>query len=287
MRDTVAITDPEDPRIEAYCHIRERDLVGRRDRFIAEGRVVLDVLVSAGRFEVESVFVLDSRLVGLGPILAHLPRHVPLYVASRAIMDGIVGFPIHRGVLAIGRRRPGATLTGLIGAEPERSTLVVLSGIANHDNVGAIFRNAAAFGAGAVILDEASCDPLYRKAIRVSVGAVLRIPFVREGRIENVVDVLSQAGYRLFALSPGGSIDIGDIETGPRMALVFGSEGHGLPPALMERMTSVRIDMAPGMDSLNVAAASAIALHRLRGAMLSVADRPAPPRAGRGPDRRC
>ena len=262
----IRIDDPADPRIAPYLAIRERDLAGRQGRFIAEGKVVLNVLFSARRFEAESVLVLENRLAGLTETLAHAPEAIPVYVASAAIMDAIAGFHIHRGVLAVGRRRAPETAPELIAALPERALLVVLIGISNHDNMGAIFRNAAAFGVDAVLLDATSCDPLYRKAIRVSVGAVLKVPFaVVEGAGE-LMDMLAAGHVDQIALSPGGAVDIRDARRSPRMALYLGAEGEGLPQELLARLKTVRIGMAAGFDSLNVAAASAIALHRLANA---------------------
>lgn len=257
----IEISDPDDPRISAYRDIRERDLVGRENRFIAEGKVVLANLLNSSRFATESVLLLENRVEGLADQLPLLAPEIPVFVASRAVIDRIVGFPMHRGVLAIGRRGPQPTLPDLLAGRP--SPLVVVSGISNHDNMGAIFRNAAAFGAGGVILDDECCDPLYRKAIRVSVGAALRVPFVRAGSIEAIAGQLEAAGYRQLALSPGGETDLRDVEPSPCTALVLGSEGHGLAKPILQRMTPVRIAMAPGFDSLNVAAASAVALHHL------------------------
>lgn len=257
----IEISDPDDPRIAAYRDIRERDLVGREDRFVAEGRVVLENLLSSTRFAAESLLLLENRVDGLSHLLQRVAPDVPVFVAGRAVIDRIVGFPMHRGVLAIGRRGARQTLPAMLAGSP--FLLVVLAGIGNHDNVGSIFRNAAAFGAGGVILDDACCDPLYRKAIRVSVGAALTVPFVKGGSIEAIAGQLEAAGYRQLAMSPGARTDLREIGPAPRTALVLGSEGHGLPQQIMQRMMPVRIAMAPGFDSLNVAAASAVALHHL------------------------
>lgn len=257
------IEDPRDPRIAAYLDIRERDLVGREGRFVAEGKVVLAALFAGGRFEAESVLVAENRLEGLGGTLAAAPDDLPVHVASAAVMDAIAGFPIHRGILAIGRRRAPETAEELLGSLPRRATLVVLVGLANHDNVGAIFRNAAAFGADAVLLDETSCDPLYRKAIRVSVGAVLKVPFARGGDVAGLVEAVRRHGFETIALSPSGKEDVRSIGRAERVALVLGTEGTGLPATLLAGLRTARIAMAPGFDSLNVAAASAIALHEL------------------------
>ncbi|MEW9804536.1 TrmH family RNA methyltransferase [Mesorhizobium sp. ZMM04-5] len=258
----ISIDDPGDPRAAAYLSIRERDLAGRQGRFVAEGKVVLEVLFSAARFEPESVLVLDKRLAGLTDTLHKAPPSMPVYVAPQSVMDEIAGFHIHRGILAVARRRHEDDAEALIASLPPRAVVPVLVGLSNHDNVGAIFRNAAAFGANAVLLDATCCDPLYRKAIRVSVGAALKVPFATVESAGSLVDLLDRHGFTQIALSPAGTTDIRDASPPHRLALYLGAEGPGLPDELLSRLQTVRIGMAPGFDSLNVAAASAIALHR-------------------------
>ena len=257
----VRIDDPADPRVAPYLSIRERDLAGRQGRFIAEGKVVLNVLFSAARFEVESVLVLENRLAGLADTLRLAPPLMPVYAASQPVMDAIAGFHIHRGILAVGRKRNADNPEALIASLPPQALVVVLVGLSNHDNVGAIFRNAAAFGADAVLLDGTCCDPLYRKAIRVSVGAALKVPFANAADAGSIANLLERAGFGQVALSPSGAIDINDASRPDRLALYLGAEGDGLPVDLLSRLQTVRIGMAEGFDSLNVAAASAIALH--------------------------
>lgn len=255
-----SIDDPDDPRIAEYLSVRDRDLAGRGDRFIAEGDVVVRALLSpSSRFQAESILVSHSRLAALEPLLA-LAGTVPVYVAGRALMDRIVGFPIHRGLLAVGRRGgSGPDSEALAGLASARLVLGLI-GLANHDNVGGLFRNAAAFGVDAVLLDRATCDPLYRKALRVSVGASLLVPFACLATGEDVVRRLAEHGFATFGLSPGGREPIGQVRWPERTALLLGREGDGLPPALLERTRSVHIPMAPGFDSLNVATAAGIAL---------------------------
>ncbi len=260
----IRIDDPDDPRVAPYLNIRERDLSGRQGRFIAEGKVVLNVLFSARRFTAESVLVLENRLAGLAETLSDAPEDLPVYVASAAVMDAIAGFHIHRGILATGRKREPAPVDEMLASLLPRALLLALVGISNHDNMGAIFRNAAAFGVDAVLLDDTCCDPLYRKAIRVSVGATLKVPFAVAGSAEDLAEALSKAEFDQVALSPGGTFDIRDVERTNHMALYLGTEGDGLPKMLIKRLKTVRISMAEGFDSLNVAAASAIALHHLR-----------------------
>ena len=194
--NVVRVDDPDDPRLAAYRAIRERDLSGRLGRFVAEGKVVLNVLFSARRFAAESVLVLESRLPGLSATLALAPASLPVYAAPQRVMDGIAGFHVHRGVLAIGLRRPSEGARELIARLPAKALVLVLVGISNHDNVGAIFRNAAAFGADAVLLDRTCCDPLYRKAIRVSVGATLKVPFGVADDAFELAGVLAASGLR-------------------------------------------------------------------------------------------
>ncbi|BCG78637.1 TrmH family RNA methyltransferase [Mesorhizobium sp. 113-3-3] len=259
--DPIRIDDPRDSRVAAYLDIRERDLAGRQGRFVAEGKVVLDLLLSSGRFGAESVLVLENRLGGLNDILHKAPADLPVYVVASAVMDAIAGFHMHRGILAIGRKETPQAAAPLLDALPDQALVVVLVGIANHDNMGAIFRNAAAFGADAVLMDATCCDPLYRKAIRVSVGAALKIPFASFADTSDFTAMLAERRFEQFALSPRGRIDIRDARPAERLALYLGTEGEGLPESLLARLQTVRITMSKGFDSLNVAAASAIALH--------------------------
>jgi len=262
MSSPIHIDDPGDPRLADYRQVRERDLVGRQGGFIAEGVVVLEKLIGAGRHPLSSVLVAEKRLERLAPLLAGLSADVPIYAASQAVMDAVVGFPIHRGVLAAGvRAKPD--LEALLAALPERALVVGLVGIANHDNMGGLFRNAAAFGANAVLLDDGCCDPLYRKAIRVSVGAALTVPFARAGAAGDLTGRLATAGFTVLALSPRGEHELAALKPAGRTAVLFGAEGPGLPPDLLARVRTVRIAMAGGFDSLNVATASGIVLHQL------------------------
>ncbi len=264
MPHIVPIDDPADPRIAAYVQVRERDVVGRGDGFIAEGEVVLRVLLGGGaRAKAASLLVAEGRLARLAPLIAALDGETPVYLASQTVMDAVVGFHIHRGMLAHGLRPADPGAAALLGAAPARAVVLALFGVANHDNIGGIFRNAAAFGAGAVLLDAACCDPLYRKAIRVSVGATLKVPFARLAAGEDAIGVLEAAGFAPLALSPAGAEPLAGMARPDRAALLLGAEGPGLPPHLMARARTVGIAMAAGWDSLNVAAASAIALHEL------------------------
>jgi tRNA G18 (ribose-2'-O)-methylase SpoU len=259
----VAIDDPADERIAAYRDVRERDLVGREGLFIAEGEVVLNVLVRRARHRVVSLLLAEKRVVALQPLIDLLPDEVPVHVANPAVMDAIVGFPLHRGILALGRRGAEPSAETLLARAGERARVAVLFAIANHDNMGGIFRNAAAFGADAVLLDADCCDPLYRKAIRVSVGGTLVVPFARLRRDEDVLALLERHGFKALALTPAGAADLKDVVPPSKAAVLLGAEGPGLPAGILARAPAVRIPMAAGFDSLNVATASGSVLHHL------------------------
>ncbi len=259
----ILIEDPNDPRISAFRDIRERDLVGRDGHFIAEGEVVLKVFLASGRHEPLSVLIAQKRLDKLAPLLEQVPRSVPIYVAGQTVLDSIAGFPMHRGILALGRRAPMPAASELLAELGPRALVVVLFRISNHDNVGGIFRNAAAFGADAVILDSGCCDPLYRKAIRVSVGATLSVPFARFEASEDGLEALTNQGFEPIALSPAGDIPLARLTRPLRAAVLLGAEGTGLPDDVLMRSRRVGIPMAGGFDSLNVATTSGIVLHHL------------------------
>ncbi len=263
----IEITDPADPRIAEFASIKERDLTGRQGRFIAEGTVVLTMLARAhlagGDVRAEKILLLKNRVEGLSALLETFPADVPVYVAEGAVLDAIAGFHLHRGVLAVGKRVEPPALAVQVAALPAHSLVLVGCGISNHDNIGSLFRNAAGFTADAVLLDETCCDPLYRKALRVSVGSVLTIPYSRQGSAEALLGTLAEAGFEIWALSPSGTVEIGEIMPGERVALVMGTEGEGLPASILDRFRSARIAQAAGLDSLNVGTASGIALYHL------------------------
>lgn len=262
------IIDPNDPRIGAFRAVRERDLVGREGRFIAEGEVVLRGLVCSKRHRPIEVLIDEKRLAKLEPLLAALPPDVPVFGAGQEVIDAIAGFHLHRGILALGECAPALSPDELLTQMPEVARVLVLSGIANHDNMGGLFRNAAAFGVDAVVLDAESCDPLYRKAIRVSVGAALTVPYARLAVGDNGLDLLERHNFKTFALSPRGATALADVVPPARSALIFGAEGAGLPDEVLLRTHTVVIPMADGFDSLNVATSSGIVLHHFLSALL-------------------
>ncbi|MBP2237275.1 tRNA G18 (ribose-2'-O)-methylase SpoU [Sinorhizobium kostiense] len=263
----IRIDDPSDPRIAGFVSIKERDLTGRQGRFIAEGTVVLRLLAAAHRSSrgivAEAILLLENRVAGLRELLAEFPEDVPVYAADARVFDAIAGFNMHRGVLAIGRPDRVPSRDALLASLPASSLVLAACGISNHDNMGSLFRNAAAFGVDAALMDQSSCDPMYRKAIRVSVGSVLVLPFAREGTAAELIDQLNAAGFSIWGLSPRGETDIADIPPAPRTALLVGTEGEGLSPAILSAVRTARIRQRPGLDSLNVAMAAGIALHQV------------------------
>lgn len=260
----ISISDAKDPRLAPYVAIRERDLTGAADgRFIVEGRVTLGILLTRSRFQVDSLFLCETRVRPLEDLLSAVSTDVPVFVAPQSVMDQVAGFPVHRGVLACARK--GAPLE--IGEVLDGArTVLLLAGISNHDNVGAAFRNAAAFGVDAVFLDGESCDPLYRKSIRVSAGTALWLPFVHGGAGEHLVSSVQAAGFAVWAMTPRADAEnVYHLDRPDRLAILLGAEGPGLPDELIEAARPVRIAMAENFDSVNVATAGAIALSWLQG----------------------
>lgn len=258
----IFIEDPSDARIAGFRDIRERDLTGREGLFVAEGEVVLRVLASTqSRCGIRGVLLAENRVEGLREILEGLPAGTPVHVARQGVLDAIAGFHLHRGILALGEKPGVIPAEGLLDRLGDEALVVVASGIGNHDNMGGIFRNAAAFGADAVLLDAGCCDPFYRKAIRVSVGAVLRTPMATGLRMPEVIDQLEARGFTPYAMTPSATLPLHAAPRGGRVAVILGSEGPGLPESVIARCRPVGIRMAGGFDSLNVSVAGGIALH--------------------------
>lgn len=266
---------PEDDRLIEYRQLREnrlaRPLPGApHGVFIAEGEKVVRLLLEGGLYRPRSL-LLSAKREELAREFAEIaPPGVPIYLADQALMDEIVGFPIHRGVLASGVREPlpaaGEILRG------SRACLI-LEGLANHDNVGGMMRLAAALGgltpdgapACPVLLDPASCDPLYRKSVRVSMGHALRVPHTRLPFWPGGLELVREAGLMTIALTTDtDATDLDEVGEIARPALLLGEEGAGLSEKSQRLVdVRVRIPMTPGVDSLNVVTAAAIALSRL------------------------
>lgn len=266
MASIETVEDPEDPRLTDYREIRDAERRRRSGTFIAEGRQVVRRLLDVGRYRARSALVTPPALDAVGAALA--AAGVPTYLVRQDIVKAIVGIEFHHGCLAVGERGAEHTL-GAVLAEARGGCVVVLEDLGDASNVGAIFRNALAFGAAAVLLSPGTADPLYRKAIRVSAGAAVALPFARLADWPRDLERLRDAGYTLLALTPRPeAVDIGALGTRcprpPRAALLLGTEGRGLSAgALAAADLQVRIPMAPEMDSLNVATAGAVALHWL------------------------
>ena len=266
MRDLVeAVVDPDDARLRPYRDLKDSAL--RRSKelaegiFVVEGRLALEAVL-ASPYPLVSALVLDRRLAALADLC--LPVEVPVYVVGDDVMAGVAGFDVHRGLLGTARRLPPAEPADLLGAGSR--LLVVIEGVNDQENLGAIFRNAAAFGAGGVLLDPTCADPLYRRSVRVSLGHVLKVPFARLAPWPAALALVQQQGYCLLALTPAARAEPLEVACsaldGQKVAIVVGAERDGLSPGVLEACRPVRIDMAPGVDSLNVAAATAVALHR-------------------------
>ena len=270
-RPLIRIDDPDDPAIAEFCSIREKDLTGRKGQFIAEGSVVLRLLASAhrakSRFRAEKILLLESKVSGLSELLEEFPDDVPVYIADTHVLDSIAGFHLHRGILALGSAQsltnPAQTMSEL----PEKALVVVGIGMSNHDNIGSMFRNSAAFAVDHFFLDNSSCDPLYRKAIRVSVGSVLTVSWTRHGNGEELLQLLADNQFQILGLSPRGETDLRDFKPSNRVALVMGTEGEGLPVSILSKIGTIRIAQAPGIDSLNLGTATGIALFHAASAM--------------------
>jgi tRNA G18 (ribose-2'-O)-methylase SpoU len=268
-RETV--DDFEDPRLIDYRNLKDSTLAGTRGRFIVEGRGTLRILLARSRYRPDSILLSERTFTALERELAEFQPACPVYVGAQPILDRIVGFPIHRGCLASCARDDLPDPLELARSVKESEAaprIVVLEALTNLDNVGLIFRNAMALGARAVLLCPRSCDPLYRKAIRTSMGGSLCVPFARARDFPEMLSGLRDLGYEILALDPAGaSIDIQSVDAsglGPT-ALLFGTEGPGLSAsALAGANRCVRIGMEAGVDSLNVSVAAGIALSLLR-----------------------
>jgi len=268
----------DDPRLAPYAnqpdawlrasHNPDRvddrpDALTEGGRFIAEGAGVVGQLLRS-RFDVESALVSSARLASHRELLASMPTGAPVFVAPPEIMDAIVGYKVHRGVLACGIRGAPLALERAL-----RPLVVVMHDLANHDNVGGIFRSVAALAGrhGGVLLTPRTCDPLYRKAIRVSMGQALLTPFATVKAGPEGVAMLREAGYLTVALTPAsGAVSIHDLslEPGARVALLAGAEGPGLDArTILACDIALQIPINGEVDSLNVTVASSIAVERV------------------------
>jgi tRNA G18 (ribose-2'-O)-methylase SpoU len=264
----IAVEREDDPRIADYRNVPDPDLALKKGIFIAEGRLVVRRLLTESPLTARSVMATASALESIADVLASHPD-LPVYSVTQAAMDAVTGFNVHRGCLAIGDRPAPRHCLDLV---THARTLVIIERIGNADNVGGIFRNAVAFGADAILLGPACADPLYRKAIRTSMGAALLLPFAEASPWPGVLHEMRAAGFSLVAMTPSPDADalraVACRLRGVRAAIVLGHEGDGLTSAALDACDyRARIAMSPSAmsscDSLNVASASAIALYEL------------------------
>jgi tRNA G18 (ribose-2'-O)-methylase SpoU len=262
------VRDLDDPRLADYAHLRapSRRMALERERgiFTVEGRLSIEALLES-RYAVRSLFVAEEHVQRVAT-LVH--TDAPIYTMPAAAMEGVTGVHFHRGVLAVAER-PDLPSVAELAAGARR--LLVLEAVNDHENIGALFRNAAAFGVDAVILDPTTTDPLYRRSTRVSLGHVLRVAFARvdDGAWPAALGDLRAAGITTLALTPApDAAPLGRVvaDRPDRIALVLGAEGPGLSAAALAAVDRrVRIPMAPGVDSVNVATAAAVALSAFYG----------------------
>ncbi|WP_410007772.1 TrmH family RNA methyltransferase [Planotetraspora sp. A-T 1434] len=272
-RVVIGVEDAADPRLADYVRLRDVDLrkslEGERGLFVAEGEKVIRRAVSAGH-PVRSVLTTAKWLDQLADVIGG----VTVYVVSDEVMEGITGFQVHRGALASMERLPLPPVSGLLsGALPgarQPRRIVVLEDLVDHGNVGAIFRCAAALGVDAVILSPRCADPLYRRSVKVSMGAVFAIPYARMPDWHGGLAEIREAGFQLLALTPDQSaVPLDEVPLADRVALMLGSEGDGLSSHWLHEadhpvcIPMSRAAMDLGVDSLNVVAAAAIACHGL------------------------
>jgi tRNA G18 (ribose-2'-O)-methylase SpoU len=267
---TIRIEHADDERLRDYTGLTDMQLRTRtepqRGLFIAEGEKVIARAVDAG-YPMRSMLLSDKWLDAMAGVIAR--TNAPVYLAANELLEEVTGFHVHRGALAAMGRVPLADPGALL----ERSRrIVVLETVNNHTNIGAIFRSAAALGMDAVLLAPDCADPLYRRAVRVSMGTVFAVPYARLGEDPahpwpRALDLLDSHGYWLMALTPApDAVDLRALRLAPgqKVALLLGSEGEGLSPRALEACDlRVRIPMAAGVDSLNVAAAAAVACYAL------------------------
>ena len=250
------IADPDDPRLADYVQLTDAEHRRRGEIFLCEGVLVIQRALGA-RVHIQSVLLTPSKLAVLEPQLTELDATV--FVVEQDVMNELTGFAIHRGAIAAAARPPAPSLEELLTAP----TVAVLEGVNDHENLGALFRNAAAFGVDAVLLDPSTADPWYRRAVRVSLGHVMTVPHRRLGNWPASLEDVRAAGYDLVALTPSpDAADIADLGTDRKVAFLLGAEGPGLSAgALAAADQHVRIPIAAGVDSLNVATAAAVAFH--------------------------
>ena len=251
----------DDARLADYRDLQDRRLGEQSGRFIAESEVVVRKLLAAG-LQIHSLLLTAPRLAALEPALTAAEASFPVYLVPQTVMDQIAGFHVHRGCLAIAQRPRCQAIP------PDARLVVVLVDLVDVDNLGGIARNAAAFGADAILLSPRCADPFYRKAVRTSTGAVFSLPIVRADRWpEDLLTLREAQGFTLVAaVLADDALPLPSFVPPSRLAVLFGSEGPGLDQPTQghcDLRVTIPMTEAPGVDSLNVATASAVFLYHL------------------------
>ncbi len=259
----IDVEDPTDERLADYRALRDPERRMREGAdggfLIIEGNSSIRTLLQSGR-TIRSILLTPVEHDRLGAVLDEVTA--PIYITTRAVLHALTGFDVHRGALASAQRWP-AVRTGDLLENARR--IVLCESITDNTNLGTVFRSAAAFGYDGVVLDAPTVDPLARRSVRVSAGHSLTVPFARDPTILTAVTNAQTLGFTVAALTPApDACDLADLEPAPRLALLLGTEGSGLSKAAMDAAdVRVRIPLAPGVDSLNVAAAASIAMWAL------------------------
>jgi tRNA G18 (ribose-2'-O)-methylase SpoU len=250
----IEIDDPDDARLDDYRVLRDRqtELAGY---FIVESLMAIERLLTSP-YPVRSILLTPATFLRLQPQIGD----ANVYVISAEAMTSIAGVNLHRGAIASAARMPAPALDSVL---PAARRIVMLEGVSDHENLGAIARTARGLGADALVLDPTCADPFYRRSVRVSMGEMLHLPIVRCTDWSAAINEVAAAGFEVWALTPAAdATDIFTMATPPRWAMVVGTEGPGLSAATLARCTNVRIPMRNGVDSLNVGHALAVALAR-------------------------
>lgn len=261
------VSSPTDPRLDVFRNIRAEDAHGADGGFIGEGAVTLATILSAPTCPLTTVLVARETAGRFAHVLSQVPEDVPVLVIPHSLMNQVTGFEVSHSVLSYGRRPSLPLLPELIEQGlGDSTTFLVLEGLIHEENVGVCFRNAAALGVAAILMDESCCDPLHRRAVRISVGHALRVPWTR-APINDILEQLEQHSVCRAALTTEQHAERIESFRRPagRLALVLGSEAAGVSGATLRRCElNLRIPLAGGVDSLNVAVAGAIGLFALR-----------------------
>jgi tRNA G18 (ribose-2'-O)-methylase SpoU len=265
----IRIDDGRDPRIADYAGVREPTFLRERRLLIAEGRFVVRRLIDEARVRVRSLLLNEAAAKAFGDVLDRVAASADVCVASPDVIRTATGFHMHRGCLALAERPSPASLDQVLASA---QLVVVLERVVDPDNVGSVFRSAEAFGVDAVVLSPGCTDPFYRKAIRTSSGATLMVPHANADAWPDAVERLRTAGFTVVGTTPApDAVGIGRFVAMPearaRVAVMFGTEGQGLThEALALSDVRVRIPMRGAVDSINIATAAGIVLHRLHDA---------------------